>query len=126
MVFEGGLKESARSEQAELLTELTNKTNVETKTEIPHVYNQTVFELIGFHLLSDSQKKKVLASAYDRPEGSPVSIGDYFQFFAYTFKVNAISGGRKSRAEFVAAMGAAARVEEAKTSRVLKGMFGGS
>ena len=42
----------------------------------------------------------------------------------YLDKINGISAGGKSREEFVAAMGSAARAEEAKTTRMLKGLFG--
>lgn len=125
MVFESSVKEEARSEEAEALSELVNDKNIATKTDIPRVFQQTVFEMVGFDMLSDAQKQKLLNSAYDRPKDSPITIGDYFMAFAHFYKVNAISGKRKSREEYVRALGgvaesklraAAAMVKQAVTS----------
>jgi hypothetical protein len=44
----------------------------------------------------------------------------------YFDAICAISDKGKSRDEYVSAMGASARAEEAKTSRMLRGLFGGS
>jgi hypothetical protein len=74
-------------------------------------------------MLDDTQKKQVLKDAYNRPVDSEITIGDYFMAFAYLYKINAISGARQSRLEYVSAMGASARAEEAKTNRMLRGLF---
>jgi hypothetical protein len=78
VVFENGMKESARSESAEMLTELLNEKDFNTKTRWQNPHAQAVFELVGFDLLSDAEKARILKKAYDRPDGVPITIGDYF------------------------------------------------
>ena len=116
-------KSSDRSESAEILSELVNPKDFATKTRIPKPFAQACFELLGFDMLSDTQKVKILADAYNRPHDSPITIGDYFAFFSYSFKINEISEyPGKSREEYVSAAIGRATAEQAAKSAISKGL----
>ena len=115
-------KSDSRSEQAEILSELVTPKDFATKTRIPRPFAQAVFELIGFDMLSDTQKLKILAEAYKRPEASAITIGDYFAAFSYFFKINAISQDGLSRGEYVAASIGVSQTQESMRSRLSKGL----
>lgn len=97
-----------RSEQVEAVAELVTQQDYPTKTRINNVLAQSVFEFIGFDLLSPAEQSKIISEAYKlaglvRDPKLPVTSGDYFFMLSYYLKINAISEKGGSRDEYVKA-----------------------
>src|SRR5437867_1821882 len=89
----------AQDSQGAIVGQFLDSKDYATKTRIYNVLAQSVFEMVGFDMLSDPEKAKILETAYKRNPSTPITSGDYVFAFSFFYKINAISEAGKSRGE---------------------------
>ena len=106
-----------------LIGELFTEKDLERKTEIPNVFNQTALEILAYHLSDAKGKAKMFPEMAHK---KVIGLGDMLGAWIYRYKNNAISHARMSRAEYITALQGVgeSNEEELKKKRQLESIIG--
>ena len=110
-IFGGGTKRKEKESRESLLKHLLSAgEDLDTKTETPHPFEQSVFDLAAFEFASVEDQYEMLGVSTEKiprdKEGRaiPLSSGKMIMYFRTRLFTNYISHNRMSRAETVEGM----------------------